>query len=149
MGQRQQNKEISRRLCVGCCGLEQRRKCDKDAAAEKLDGPLKMFAYAFTTKLDGWRRFCAELQADPELLMAGLPGYDTVKDIEEEARAIAFTPEEATAYLQRKCDETAEAVTVEIEVVKVETEAAGLWMVVNSWVERWGSAGGATHSRRP
>jgi hypothetical protein len=122
---------------------------DKDAAAEKLDGPLKMFAYAFTAKLDGWRRFCAELQVDPELLMAGLPGYDTVKRIEEEARAIAFTPEEATAYLQRKCDETAAAVQVEIEAVKVETEAAGLWAVANSRVELWGSADEATHSSRP
>jgi hypothetical protein len=103
---------------------------DKDASPEKCDGVLKMCAYVFTAKLDGWRRFCAELKADPELLMDRLPGYDTVKRVEEGARHIAFTPEEATAWVRRRGGETAEA-------VKVETEAAGLWAVVNSWAERW------------
>jgi hypothetical protein len=121
---------------------------DKDASAEKFDRTLKLCAYVFTTNLDGWRLFCAELKEDPELL-AGLPGYDTVKRTEAAARAIAFTREEATAYLQSKCDETAEAVEVEIEVVTVETEVAGLWAVMNSRVERWGSADEATPSRRP
>jgi hypothetical protein len=104
---------------------------DKDAPSEQCDGILKICAYVFTAKLDGWRRFSAELKADPELLLAGLPGYDTVKRVEAGARAIAFTPEEATAWVRRKGDERAEPVTVE-------TEAAVLWATVNSWVERWG-----------
>jgi hypothetical protein len=84
-----------------------------------------------TAKLDGGRRFCAECKIDPELLLSHLPGYDTVRRTEEAARIMACTPEEATAWLRERGNET-------VEAPKVETVSASLWAFVNSRAEWWG-----------
>jgi hypothetical protein len=110
---------------------EQFSEGEEDAPTKKLRRTNRAFAYVFTTKLEGWRRFCSEFKADPEVLMNGLPGYDTVKRTEEAARIMACTPEEANAFMREKGGETAKALTVE-------TVVASLWAFVNSRVEFWG-----------
>jgi hypothetical protein len=90
-----------------------------------------MFAYVFTVKLDGWRRFCAEFKVDADLLMNDLPGYDTENRTEEAARIMACTPEEAAAWMRERGNDT-------IEAPKVETGSASLWAFVNSRAEWWG-----------
>lgn len=102
----------------------------EDKPPKRLRATVGVFAYVFTTKLDGWRRFCSEFKVDPDLLMSELPGYDTVKRTEEAARIAACTPEEATAWMRQRGDETAEALTVE-------TVAASLWAFVNSRAGWW------------
>ena len=71
------------------------------------------FAYLLITKLDGWRRFCAEFNTDPEWLMDGLPGYDTVKRGETEARIPAYTHDEAIDWMRESGKETPDLPTVE------------------------------------
>jgi hypothetical protein len=97
---------------------------------KRLRATVGVFAYVFTTKLDGWRRFCSEFNVDPELLMNALPGYDTVKRTEAAARRAACTAEKATAWLRERGNGTATALTVE-------TVAASLWEFVNSRAEWW------------
>ena len=90
-----------------------------------------MIAYLMITKLDGWRRFCSEFNTDPELLMDGLPGYDTVKTAETAARNTAYTHDEVIDWMREGGKET-------VEVPTVESVAASLWVFVNSRAGRWG-----------
>ena len=80
---------------------------------------------------DGWRRVCAEFQVDPELLLNDVPAYDTVKRSEEAARLVAFSVEEARAWLRKTSTATEEVVTAE-------AEAAAIWGFVNSREQWWG-----------
>ncbi len=105
------------------------KKANK-ALRDRFEGLTRMFAYLFLLKLDGWRRFCSEFRTDPELLMDGLPGYETAKRTEEEARTMTFTSEEATAWMRKRGNATAEA-------PKVETVAASLWAFVDSRTKWW------------
>jgi hypothetical protein len=43
--------------------------------------------------------------------MADLPGYCTVLDTEKAARSMAYTPEEAEAFLHKECRENARVPT--------------------------------------
>jgi hypothetical protein len=101
------------------------------APPQRLRATVRMFAYLFTVKLAGWRRFCSEFKVDPELLMNGLPGYDTVKRTDEAVRIMASSPEEANVWMQKAGNESAQALTVE-------SVAASLWHFVNDRAEWWG-----------
>ena len=104
---------------------------DEDDSLNRLDAKVRMWAYVLTAKRDGWRRFCAEFQVDPELLLSDVPGYDTVKRSEEAARLLAFSVDEARAWLRKTSTATAEVVTAE-------SEAAAIWGFVNSREQWWG-----------
>jgi hypothetical protein len=103
---------------------------EEEAPSKWCEATTQMWAYLITAKLDGWRQFCTELKADPELLIRGLPGSRGVKRIEETARGLTFTREEATAWVRGRGDEQA-------EVIDAGTVAADLWAVVNSWAASW------------
>jgi hypothetical protein len=96
--------------------------------SKRLRGTAGAFAYLFTVKLDGWRRFCSELRVDPELLMNDLPGFGVVKRTEDAARIVACTPAEAIEWLRQQGNESDET---------VESVATDLTTFVNSWAERW------------
>lgn len=96
----------------------------------RLRAAMKVFAYILTIKLAGWRRFCSEFNIDPEFLMKDLPGFAIVQRTEESARIMACTPDEATAWMQKRGGETAKMPTVE-------DEAASLWDFVDSKAKRW------------
>jgi hypothetical protein len=104
---------------------------DEDDSLNRLDAKVRMWAYVLTAKRDGWRRFCAEFQVDPELLLNDVPGYDTLKRSEEAARLLAFNVDEARAWLRGASTATAEVVTAE-------SEAAAIWGFVNSREQWWG-----------
>jgi hypothetical protein len=106
------------------------KKADK-ALRDRFDGLTRIFAYFFLLKIDGWRLFCAQYNYDPDFLWERLPGIETVKRTEEEARTMAFTRERATAWMRRRGKETVEAPTAEIE-------ATALRRFVDSWARRWG-----------
>jgi hypothetical protein len=61
---------------------------------------LKLLAYGFVVRADGWRLLCAQLPLDPEVLLKELPGYDAVGQMEQVARLLAFSAEEALAFLR-------------------------------------------------
>jgi hypothetical protein len=86
----------------------------RDESLADLQGAL---AYSITVYADAWKRLSSELQADPGLLLRLLPGLATLRQVEEEARAIAPTAEEVTAWLRARGNESARADTVE-SVVK-------------------------------
>jgi hypothetical protein len=103
---------------------------DEDDSLNRMDAKVRMWAYVLTAKRDGWRRFCAELPVDPELLLNDVPGYDTVKRSEEAARLLAFNVDEARAWLRNTSTATAEVVTAE-------SEAAAIWAFVISREKWW------------
>jgi hypothetical protein len=86
------------------------------AAAESLYGAARMLAYGLTVHADAWKRLAAELKIDAEILLREIPGYDTVRQADPMARSMAFTPEEAAAWLRKAGDDTSRVLTVD-EVV--------------------------------
>jgi hypothetical protein len=104
---------------------------DGEACAERLGEAARIYAYLFTVKMDGWRRFCSEFNVDPDFLMQDLPGYETVQRGEEAARRVAFTPDEATAWMRRGGDDAAQVVTAE-------AVSASLWAFLEQRAEWWG-----------
>jgi hypothetical protein len=63
---------------------------------------LRMVAFRFVIESDAWKLLCAELRLDPEAILRHLPGGDVVRDMEEAARQLGFTSEEALAYLRSR-----------------------------------------------
>jgi|SRR5579859_507084 len=98
--------------------LESTKGKEGFAYLERWSDMLWLSGYVFTVHLDGWNKFCWELSIDPEALLPGLPGSETLARAELLARAAAFTPEGATKVLRRRVgNETAEVITVD-EVVQ-------------------------------
>jgi hypothetical protein len=97
---------------------------------ERALGTVRMFAYLFTVSLDGWNRFCSDLKVEPPGLLNDLPGWATVNLSANAARRVAFSPEEATAWLRKGTDEPAEARTAE-------SVAAELQQALEHWEARW------------
>jgi hypothetical protein len=65
---------------------------------------VQMLAYRFVVLADGWRLLCSSLQVDPEVLLCELTGYQVVQQMEEVARLMAFSAEEALAYLRASAE---------------------------------------------
>ena len=96
---------------------------DQDEETEAREGRLvssvRLLAYLFTVHADAWRGLCSELKIDADVLVSDLPGYDTVRLTERAARVLAFTADEATAWLRRDGDDTAQVVTVDAAVASL------------------------------
>jgi hypothetical protein len=75
---------------------------------EEALGRLRMLASRFVVDADAWKLLSAELNIDREAILRHLPGCDLVRHVEEAARKVAFTPEEARAHLRTQ-PEAAEA----------------------------------------
>jgi hypothetical protein len=71
---------------------------------EESFGVLRMLAFRLVLAADAWKLFCAELRIDSDAILRHLPGCDLVRDMEEAARKIALTPEEALAYLHSESE---------------------------------------------
>jgi hypothetical protein len=74
------------------------------AGKVKGEEKLRMLAYQFIVEAEGWKLFSAELHIDPDAILRHLPGCDLVRDMEEAARKMAFSPEEALAYLRSQVE---------------------------------------------
>jgi hypothetical protein len=66
------------------------------------NGRLRLLAFRFVVAADAWKLLSAELHLDPVAMLCHLPGCEAVRDTEEAARQVAFTPEEALAYLRSR-----------------------------------------------
>ncbi len=66
---------------------------------------MQMLCFRVQLDADAWKLLCAELKIDPEPLLRGLPGYESVKQMEECARLVAFTAEEATVFLRQSFEQ--------------------------------------------
>jgi hypothetical protein len=68
---------------------------------DKRAGQLKrLLAYRLVVGMESWRLLCAELHIDADVLLRGLPGYEAVQQMEPLARLMAFSAEEALAFLR-------------------------------------------------
>ena len=65
---------------------------------------LKMLAYRYVVRADGWRLLCQQMHIDPAVLLKELPGYDAVQQMEPVARQLAFSAEEALAFLRAQVE---------------------------------------------
>jgi len=79
----------------------------------KILRDASLHAYLFLVESEGWNRFCAELNLDPDVLLRDVPGYDTVKVAEKIARVLAYTPEEAAQAVRSQHGDTAAVRAVE------------------------------------
>jgi hypothetical protein len=84
-----------------------------EAQAERIFARMRLLAYQLTVDSAAWERLCAELTINPERLLRDLPGYATHQELEDEARAVAFTPEQTATYLRQQFGDTAQVPTVE------------------------------------
>jgi hypothetical protein len=103
-----------------------RRGKGNDPEAEKLWSLARQLLHRFLVYADAWQRFCAELGIDPQALSRDYPGSDTLKHMEELARPLACSPEEAAAHARQRNPE-AEPPTVE-GTVQALRDALGQWV---------------------
>ena len=101
------------------------------AAADRMWDVGRLAGYLLCIESEAWKRLHAELHIGPESLLRYLRGHDAVKRTEKSARALAWTPEEAAAYLRRQRSGDATLRTVE-EAVR------GMWDIINQRIELWG-----------
>jgi hypothetical protein len=107
-----------------------RCKAGNAEQARWLDA-ARMLAYLFVVNADGWSRFCSDMRVDADLLLKKMPGYHTLISAEEVARGMAFTSEEATAYVCGVNRESVEALTTG-------TVVASLREFLELQADRWG-----------
>jgi hypothetical protein len=103
---------------------------EQTAKAEQLADLVRMMGRTITVEAEGWKRFCTELHVDPETLLRDLPVYDTLKRGEEAARIVAFSDEEAGAFLRKELGEDTIPRNVEDSAKEMRT-------FLDKWHERW------------
>ena len=80
---------------------------------EQMIGGKRLLAYVFLVHVDGWRKFLSEMQIDPRSMLRDMIPNGTVKQMEEITRGFTRSEAEATAWLRRNGDMTAQAITVD------------------------------------
>jgi hypothetical protein len=79
-------------------------KADRDkgelTAAERALRSRCLLAYCFTVRFDAFQRVCEELHIDAELMLSHLPGFGTIAGSELVMRAMAFSADEAAAFVK-------------------------------------------------
>jgi hypothetical protein len=115
----------------------------KKKTNDRLYKTLQMVAFRIVQGADAWKLFCAGLNIDPVWLLRDLPGFKTVKRIEEEARPVAFNPTQALAYLRQKLDLEKKAKgeppceVVEFSIATAETIAKTIREGVERYMIAW------------
>jgi hypothetical protein len=110
---------------------------------ERLWQILKMLCYCYVVRADGWRRLCTELHIDPVVLLKELPGYDAVQQMEQVARQLAFSAEEALAFLRgeaearRPAEEETPAVRREYKIDTAADVAQSMRAYLQERLDEW------------
>src|SRR5450631_2755482 len=60
----------------------------------------EILAYRFVVRADGWKLLCGELHIDADVLLRDLAGYQKIRELEETARLMACTSEQARAFFR-------------------------------------------------
>jgi hypothetical protein len=90
-----QQLERASRLACATAQLAGGRGVEKEEPLQHL----RLHAFRLVHAADAWQLLSAELRIDPEAILRHLPGRDLVRGVEETARKVAFTPEEAAGFL--------------------------------------------------
>src|SRR5262249_3851563 len=102
-----------------------------------------MLCYRFVVRADGWRLLCTEMHIDPVVLLKELPGYDAVQQMEQVARLLAFSAEEALAFLRadaearRPAQQETPGVRREYKVDTVADVAQSMRAFLQERLEEW------------
>jgi hypothetical protein len=102
-----------------------------------------MVAFRFVIDADAWKLLCAELRLDPEAILRHLPGCDLVRDVEQAARKVAFTAEEALADLRSELEAAEAAADLgpaarrEYRLDTAADVARGMREFLEEWAQRW------------
>jgi hypothetical protein len=123
----------------------QRRTARDQAGARAADEPedeaaeivralcmVRYQAYLFLTHREGWRQFCKDWPIEPEALLQIKPGWDMVVRTEAQARAHAYSLEDAAMFLLSETRLPEDAADEEFELPQVLTVAdlAQVWHTV-------------------
>ena len=65
----------------------------------RADGIVRYYASRLVAHMEGWKKFCSELQIDPEAQLHFMIGWETIRRTEESARDLAFSDEEASLFV--------------------------------------------------
>jgi hypothetical protein len=121
-------------------GRPSRQDRQRDARRWQL---LKMLAHRYVVRADGWRLLCTEMHVDPVVLMKELPGYDAVQQMEQVARLLAFSAEEALAFRRadaaagRPAEEETRAVRREYEIDMAADVAQSMRTFLQARLDEW------------
>jgi hypothetical protein len=99
---------------------------------DRFDGLAKLPAHLVTVEADAWNRFCQELQVDPYFILGDMPILSNLEEIVADARLLAFTPEEATAWLHGRFPDMVQA-----EVRTADHELEGMRKALEHWAGLW------------
>jgi hypothetical protein len=126
----------------GLWGWKQLRKGQNQELDEfRLLGMVRLHGCHFGVQVEGWGRFCAELQIAPGALVDFMPGYDLIERTRAHVRGLAFTAEEAAAFLRLQ-GRAPESLLTEEEVLRSWRE---LLQVREAW---WGGETGRGSSEQ-
>jgi hypothetical protein len=82
-----------------------------DERENRLGKIMQLLAYRYVAQADAWRHVCGRLQVDPAVLLKHYPGYDNLQRMEETARLVACSQEDATAIVRQGGDAEAQVTT--------------------------------------
>ena len=106
-------------LLASVCDLadhpKRRKKRDESEQAreDRMLFLVRWFGYRIVVNADAWRRFCAELNIETPRMVAVLSDQLMLNDVEECARIVAFSADEANACPGHWKDENVRAPTVD------------------------------------
>jgi hypothetical protein len=105
-------------------GTRNRGSADAELIDEyRAHGITRYYASRFVAHVDGWKQFCAELHADPEVQLKFLIGWGFVAQTDTAARRLAFSAEEVDWFLRLETVPVPDDATMERGPVPVETAA--------------------------
>jgi hypothetical protein len=84
---------------------------ENDERENRLCQIMRLLAYRYVVQADAWKQICGRLQVDPAVLLKDYPGYDNLLRMEETARLVACSQEEATATVRQDGDADAQVTT--------------------------------------
>jgi hypothetical protein len=122
-------------------GIKKRQgpKARPEKARETRAGGIACYyAARFVAHVDGWQQFCSELHVDPEVQLNFMPGWDTITRTLEQARPLAFSPEEAARFVLLETVSPEGDASLERGPVPVETaaELAAAWHKILDKLEK-------------
>jgi len=104
---------------------------------------VRLLAFELVTHAEAWGLFCGGLHLDAEWLLHDQPGYRLLVRTQASARAVAFSPEEALAYLRGQLEaaraEAGEAPSAKhkYHLQTAQEIAEDFQEVLERWVRSW------------
>ncbi len=109
--------------------VERGADAEDGALSRRWSDVARMWAYLFTVEARAWEQLMVEMHLDSEARLRDLPGYETLRWAEKEIRLVAFTEEQAAAYLRRR--------NPQARPPTVETTRVAMREFLESCLKRW------------